>query len=327
MGTVTGEQYLLEGGGLTGNGASSVTATVTELAAGLRQLTVNGVDLIQSYPADRTAPYGAGLVLVPWPNRVANATWTLDGKRMLLDVTEPDAGNAIHGLLRNTGYRVTERDAHAVTLSARIFPQHGYPFLLDTAVRYQLSADGVRVTHRIRNESAAAAPVAVGAHPYLRLGEVPTADLLLTVDAASYFEVDARQIPVAERPVDGTAFDLRQGRRVGDLALDHGFAQLRLRDGHFRHRLTAPDGSAVELWAEEDFAYLQAFVLPHFAGEDGPTLAVAIEPMTAPANALNTGRGLRWLEPQEEWVIGWGIRHLPRATPGIGRSHAGSFPE
>jgi aldose 1-epimerase len=30
--------------------------------------------------------------------------------------------------------------------------------------------------------------------------------------------------------------------------------------------------------------------------------------MTAPANALNTGRGLRWLEPGASWSPRWGIR-------------------
>jgi aldose 1-epimerase len=37
---------------------------------------------------------------------------------------------------------------------------------------------------------------------------------------------------------------------------------------------------------------------------------VAIEPMTAPADSLNTGEGLRWLEPGEEWIAAWGIRRL-----------------
>ena len=41
----------------------------------------------------------------------------------------------------------------------------------------------------------------------------------------------------------------------------------------------------------------------------GLGLAVAIEPMTAAPNALNTGLGLRWLEPDENWVVRWGIRY------------------
>ena len=37
--------------------------------------------------------------------------------------------------------------------------------------------------------------------------------------------------------------------------------------------------------------------------------AVAIEPMTAPADAFNSGAGLRWLKPGEAWTVRWGIRH------------------
>ncbi len=32
--------------------------------------------------------------------------------------------------------------------------------------------------------------------------------------------------------------------------------------------------------------------------------------MTAPANALNSGEGLRWLEPDETWTGTWGIRRV-----------------
>ena len=36
-------------------------------------------------------------------------------------------------------------------------------------------------------------------------------------------------------------------------------------------------------------------------------LAVAIEPMTAPADAFNSGRGLRRLAPGETWTVEWGL--------------------
>jgi aldose 1-epimerase len=31
--------------------------------------------------------------------------------------------------------------------------------------------------------------------------------------------------------------------------------------------------------------------------------------MTAPADALNSGEGLRWLAPGETWHLSWGIRY------------------
>ncbi|THG29799.1 aldose 1-epimerase family protein [Naasia lichenicola] len=302
----TGEQFDL----VLKTPDGEVTATIAELAAGLRGLTVDGAELVSRYPDDRTPPYGSGMILVPWPNRIADAQWILDGEVQKLDITELTTGNASHGLLRNTGYRVTDRTESAVTLAAPIFPQHGYPFLLHTSVRYQLEPDGLRVIHGVVNDSAVPAPVAIGAHPYIRAGAAPVESLTVTVAADSYFEVDEKQIPIASKDVAGSDFDLRTGRVLGEVALDTGFSGLHLEDGAFRHRLESPDGTAVELWADEDFGYVQVFTLPHYAGLDGPEFGVAIEPMTAPANAFNSGEGLRWLQPGEEWIAAWGVRRL-----------------
>src|SRR3990170_3325010 len=62
--------------------------------------------------------------------------------------------NAIHGLLRYTEYKPIARERDSVTLSATIYPQLGYPFLLGTAVHYELVADGLKVTHFVENLGA-----------------------------------------------------------------------------------------------------------------------------------------------------------------------------
>jgi aldose 1-epimerase len=287
-----------------------VTGVVTQVAAGIRALEVDGVALVETFAETATPPGAAGIVLVPWPNRVAGGRWNLDGVAQQLDITEPKQGNAIHGLLRSTGYRVLEREPHRVVQGATVFPQHGYPFLLETTVEHRLTGDGMTVTHTIVNESERAAPVAVGAHPYLRLGDLPVGELTLTIDASTRFLTDDKQIPVSEEEVAGTDFDLTQGRRVAGLQIDHGFGGVAVRDGRSVQRLEAPDGRRVELWADENFGYVQVFTPLNFAAPDGPRPAVAIEPMTAPANALNSGEGLRWLRPGERWELSWGIRYI-----------------
>lgn len=186
-------------------------------------------------------------------------------------------------------------------------PQHGYPFLLETSVCYEVQVDGLKVTHSIHNRSEAAAPVAIGTHPFLRVGDAPIEDLTIEVQAGTWFETDARQIPVAENSVVGTDYDLSGGRRVGELSLDTAFGSVKTDGGIARHRLTAPDGRWVELWQEADFAHVQVFTAPAFVRDGARGLAVAIEPMTAPPNALKTGDGLRWLEPGETWALSWGI--------------------
>ncbi|WP_157007828.1 aldose 1-epimerase family protein [Agromyces laixinhei] len=299
----TGEQFELE----TTTSSGDLHATITAVAAGIRTLSINGIDLVPPYSEDQTPPMGAGIVLVPWPNRIRDGRWSHDGVDHQLAISEPDRNNAIHGLLRYAEYKPIARERNSVTLSATVYPQLGFPYLLGTAVHYELDADGLRVTHYVENLGADPAPVAIGTHPYLKIGGVPTADLVLRLDAASHIEVDDRLLPTGEVPVDGTEWDFREGRRVGDVSLDDAFGEIASEDGQVLHTLTAPDGRSVSIWADTAFEYVQVYTTDRFPGEPGG-VAVAVEPMTAPAEAFNSGRGLRWLDPGEEWQLSWGIR-------------------
>jgi aldose 1-epimerase len=306
MRAVTGEQYELA----RDTSAGPARAVITQLAAGIREYTVRGIHLTEPYPGDQPPPSAAGIVLVPWPNRVKDGRWQLsEDKTQQLALTEPARGNAIHGLLRYAPYTAVEHSAHEVTLAATVYPQLGYPFLLDTRVHYELVDDGLSVRHEIENAGAKPAPVAIGAHPYLRIDGVDTADLELTLAATTHFEVDERMNVVAEHPVDGTEYDLRGGKRVGDLDIDHGWGGAIVRGGEVHHTLTAPDGRTVGIWGDENVGYVQAFTHRSLATLPAGSVAVAVEPMTAPANALNTGEGVHWLEPGDRWVVHWGIRH------------------
>ncbi len=295
----TGDQYVLTRGG--------IRAVITQVAAALREFSVDGVDLTEPYPETATPPFGDGIVLAPWPNRVADGRWVLNGVTQQLDITEVARMNALHGLLRNTDYRVLERAEASLTLGATIFPQHGYPFRVETTVQYALVEDGLRVTHTARNDSAAPAPVAFGTHPFFRIGDVPTEELVLTLHASTYFDVDERLNPIAEVPVTGD-FDLRQGRRVGELHLDTAFGGVETVD-RVVATLAAPDGREVRLWQDENHGYAQVFTTREFPKDGGHGLAVAVEPMTAPPDALNSGLGLKWVEPGETWSVEWGIQY------------------
>lgn len=298
----TGDQYTLTRG--------DARATITQVAAALREFSIGGVDLTEPYPESVTPPFGDGIVLAPWPNRVADGLWHLDGEPQQLDITEPARHNALHGLLRYTGYRVIEREEHAITLGATVFPQHGYPFHLETSVRYELVDGGLDVTHEVRNLSAAAAPVAFGTHPFFTIGDVPTEELVLTLHASTRFDVDDRLNPIAEVPVEGPEFDLRSGRPVAELHLDTAFGGVETVDG-VSATLRAPDGREVQLLQDENHPFVQVFTTREFPKKGGKGLAVAIEPMTAPPDAFNSGIGLRWVEPGASWSVGWGIRYRP----------------
>ena len=104
----TGAQFTLRRG--------DATAIVTSLAAGLRHYDKAGTALVETYALDVIAPGAAGITLAPFANRVDGGLWTLDGAPQQLDITEVARHNAIHGLLRNTGYTALESSETHVLL-------------------------------------------------------------------------------------------------------------------------------------------------------------------------------------------------------------------
>ncbi|MEJ3403779.1 aldose 1-epimerase family protein [Rathayibacter sp. YIM 133350] len=300
----TGEQFELRSS--TPSGA--LTATITEVGASLRGLRLGEIDLVQPYATDAPAPACSGVVLVPWANRVRDGRWQDGDTTRQLALTEPDKNNAIHGLLRYAPYRVAERSDAALTLAAEVFPQLGYPYHLDTSVRYALVDDGIEVTHTLTNVGTGEAPVTVGTHPFLTIGDLSAAELTVRVAAKTHIDVDDRLNPTGLTPVDGTPFDLRNGVRVGEIDLDDAWADVIVKGGESVHSLTADDGRSVSMWADENFGFVQVYNTHVFPSVDGPVWAVAIEPMTGPADAFNSGAGLRRLSPGESWSIRWGIR-------------------
>ncbi|MCU1573574.1 MAG: aldose epimerase [Micrococcaceae bacterium] len=293
----TGTQYVLQRG--------DAVAVITELAAGLRLFSLGGTVLTETYADDQIAPGATGITLAPWANRIRDGQWMLHGQKQQLDLTELSRGNASHGLLRNTGYELVEQSREHVVLQAAVFPQHGYPFLVRHRVRYELTASQeLQVEQTLSNDSTAPAPFVLGAHPYLRLGDTPSEELTLTVNAATCLISDERKIPVRTEPVAGES-DLRAGVPVSQLELDSAYTDLDFPDGLATHRLTAVDGRHVELWQDDKCPYVHVFVSTEFPGR---TKAVALEPMTGPADAFNSGDGLRWCEPGHSFSMRWGIR-------------------
>ncbi|MCR2784652.1 MULTISPECIES: aldose 1-epimerase family protein [unclassified Microbacterium] len=286
--------------------SGETVAEIAQVGGALRAFQVGGVDLVPRYPDHTPTPAASGVVLVPWPNRVRDGRWTQHGVTHQLALSEPKTGSASHGLLRYTGYQPVEYTEDAITLGADVYPQTGYPFYIATEVTYAVTDISLTVTHRLINLGEDPAPVALGAHPYFCIGDVPTAQLSVQLDAATRFELDDRLLPVAEVPVDD-ATDLRSPRLLGDLDLNTGYGSIARDDEDCVHTLlTAPDGRVLDVWAGTGFDYLQLFITDRYP--DQP-IAIAIEPMTAPADAFNSGEGLRWLAPGEQWQLQWGATY------------------
>lgn len=300
----TGEQYSISGAGyhavLTQSGAALRLLTHTPPGGEPRELT-------PTTPPDAMPGGGNGQLLMPWPNRIRDGHYTVDGVGHQLALSDPARGNASHGLVRWAAWHLLEHDADRIRLGYRVMAQTGYPWTLDLEAEYRLDADGLTVIQRAVNRSATPAPYASGAHPYLTLpGRVD--DWQLGFSAGTAVRTDDRKLPRGERPVPGTELDFAQPRRVGELAFDTCFGDL-ARDADGRTWVRVEHGDdAVCWWADADHRWLMLFT-----GEGGPyeRQALAVEPMTAPVDAFNSGTGLRRLAPGERFAASWGIRVDP----------------
>ena len=282
-------------------------AVVVEVGGGLRSYTVAGREVLDGYGADEVCPSGRGQTLIPWPNRIEDGSYELDGRSHQLPLNEPERGNAIHGLVRWSAWTAADVEAGRVVLEHRLHPQPGYPFSLALTAEYTLSDEGLAVRTTATNAGTEPCPYGAGAHPYLTVG-TPTVDsTILRVPARTALQSDERGLPVGEEPVHGTELDFRTPRPVGDARLDHCLGDLeRDGDGRARIELAHPDtDERVTVWLDDSYSYVMLFT-----GDPLPDVArrsLAVEPMTCPPNAFRTGEALIRLEPGGSFTTAWGI--------------------
>lgn len=289
-------------------------AVVTEVGATLRSCTYAGRPLVAGSPQDAPALHARGTVLIPWVNRIRDGRYTVDGVERQLALTEPARHNALHGLVQWLPWTPVHVADDRVTLGARLHPQQGWDWTLDLLMGYRVGDDGLTVTPTVTNLASTAAPLGVGAHPYLTVGEARVDDLEIRCPAASYVAVDPERLllvgdTVADslRPVDGTPQDLREAT-VGDRELDTAMTGLAA-DDDGRWRITLSHGGrSTTLWADaQAYPWTQVYT-----GHDLPegyarTSGLAVEPLTSAPEAFRTGEDVLRLDPGRSWSASWGL--------------------
>jgi aldose 1-epimerase len=232
---------------------------------------------------ERGSSFGLPL-LHPWANRL-DARFEPGSPPLKLD----ENGLPIHGLLTAArGWEVLERSGRR--LSARfdfsraelleVFP---YPHRL--TVGATLDAGGLEVVTTLEPTSDCAVPIAFGWHPYLTLPGAARTDWRIHLPVSSRARLDERGIPTGEMD-EVEAEDGALGRRVFD----------DLFPGLTQPAAFAVWGGArrVELVFEEGYPVAQVFAPPD-------SEFICFEPMTAPTNALVSGRDLRRVGPGESF--------------------------
>ena len=254
-------------------------------------------------------------LLFPWANRLAGLGYRCAGADVSLldhlDLIQLDAGLPIHGVRPGLlPFRLGGRSADALQAEQRSADAPGlaavFPYPYRLSVRASIAGRALVLETQLEAAGELPVPVSFGYHPYLRLPGAPRDQWLLELPLSrERLELDERQIPTGERrPEDAPPAPLR-GR-----ALDDGFAL----PGPVPQLSVSAAGRRLSVRLESGYGYGQVFAPPDQE-------VVALEPMTAPANALRSGDGLRYAEPGRPFRARFAIavEDQPAPSPGAAR--------
>jgi aldose 1-epimerase len=237
-------------------------------------------------------------LLYPWANRLGHRGYEAAGKRVTLP--DPDGrypldpgGLPIHGGLpgdlvwtasQPAADRVHARLAWNAPALLELFP-----FEHELELEAIVSDGALSIATTVLASGPEPVPVSFGFHPYLTLPAGQRETWQVELGAAQRLGLDDRMIPTGElKP-------LTQRFELADSSWDDGLAGL---DDPPVFAVAA-DGLRLSVTFDEGFDWAQVYAPP---GHD----FICFEPMTAPTDALNSGEGLRVLEP--------GQRHRARFT-------------
>lgn len=276
-------------------------------------------------PAHRGAGAYSGAVLAPWPNRLAGATYTYAGTSYELEPTEESTGAALHGLLHSVECTVQYQRPNEVHLSGVIEETPGYPFRVEVILVYRLSAQigltvtlmarytppkqeetgGSSETEELQQEvtQRATAPFGAGFHPYLTAGDAPLKACRLKLPATTVAKTKSSGKVVSTRAVSGD-LDLTSAPLLAGLTIDHAYTGLP-EEGWSAELVHGPSGLVVRMISDTPWVQV-------YTGDRIQRAGVAVEPMTCPPNAFNSGKNLVELQPYQWFRVGFSLEAIRR---------------
>ncbi|GFZ85838.1 aldose epimerase family protein [Nesterenkonia alkaliphila] len=293
--------------------AGGYAATVATRGGALLSLTsqdpATGAPQNLIVPAQRAEGGYPGAVLAPWPNRVVKSRYRYREAEYSLQPNEEETGAAMHGLLHGVQLSIQHQRESEVHLTGVIEPTEGYPFRLEVVLVYRVAGHlGLTATLSTRympetdddaeSPQLPTAPYGAGFHPYLTAADAPLKSCRLRLPASTVANTKPTGKVVGSSPVSGD-LDLTDGPLLAGLRIDHAYTGLP-EEGWSAELLHGPSGFMVRMISDTAWAQV-------YTGERIDRAGVAVEPMTCPPNAFNSGKDLIDLEPGAWHRVGYSL--------------------
>jgi aldose 1-epimerase len=206
---------------------------------------VLGFDDLEGYVANFNGPSNAffGAIIGRYANRIAHASFTLDGKKYSLPQNNGDhtLHSGPHGF--NNVVWKAKPVANGVELTYLSKDgESGFPGNLTAVVRYTLVNGDLHIEYSATTDKDTV--INLTNHSYFNLaGKGDVLNYQLTLHASRFTPVDSGLIPTGElKPVESTPFDFRKATAVG-ARIDADDAQIHLGHG-YDHNWVLDSGGA-----------------------------------------------------------------------------------
>jgi galactose mutarotase-like enzyme len=219
--------------------------------------------------------------LHPWANRLA--AWRYGDVELPRDLPHDEHGLPIHGVLPEA-WRVEGLGVQGDRAALRTRLEHdspAFPFPHEVEQVVTLAGAELTIATTLRATGSVAVPVAFGWHRYLRLPGVPRHAWRVTLPPRRRLLTDALGLPTGK-----AVWEPRADGALGGRAFDDGYDAL----GPAPRFAVAGGGRVLTVAFGAGYRVAQVFAPP--ACE-----LICFEPMTAPVDALTSGRGLRHVAP------------------------------
>jgi aldose 1-epimerase len=249
------------------------------IGAYIKSLNLAGVDILMETP-DGEQTHGGAAMLIPYANRVRNASYTWNGK--VYHLPKNNGQHSIHGLTQGLEWNVLT-EAGGTVLSTDI-RHEGYPDGVQVKVRMMLNTDSFEVSMDFLNSGKIPVPLSPGMHPYFCF---EGRWRIRAYEEIKMFEYKDEYFP------DGNVMKIDPGLLSSDSwkIFDNCFIM----------------GNRLTLMLGTHSVNLETHNMPYFVVYNGKYSAgksVAVEPMVAPPDAFNNQIDLVTVLPGQHFSCG-----------------------